>query len=57
MSTVFHPHTDGVTEQVNCSIGQVLRSAVKDDQRNLAEKCPMVEVALNSNISATTGFC
>ena len=29
---------------------------IHDDQRDWAAKCPMVEFALNSNVSATTGF-
>ena len=29
---------------------------INDDQRDWAAKCPMVEFALNSSISATTGF-
>jgi len=29
---------------------------IQDDQKNLADKCPMVELMLNSNISATTGL-
>jgi hypothetical protein len=56
MVTVFHPQTDGVTKRANRSIGQVLRSVVRDDQKDWAAKCPMVELALNSNVSATTGF-
>ena len=34
MSTVFHPHTDGATEWANCSIGQILRMSINDDQPN-----------------------
>ena len=56
MSTAFHPQTDGATERANRSIGQILRSVVDNDQKNWAEKCPMVEFAINSSISATTGF-
>jgi hypothetical protein len=56
MATAFHPQTDGATESANCSIGQVLRSVVHDDQKDWAAKCPMVELVLNSNVSATTGF-
>jgi hypothetical protein len=56
MATAFHPQTVGATEQANCSIGQVLRSVVCDDQRDWAAKCPMVELALNSNVSVMTGF-
>ena len=56
MSTVFHPQTDGTTEQANHSIGQILRMIINDDQKNWADKCPMVEFALNSSVSATTVF-
>ena len=53
MSTVFHPQMDGATERANHSIGQILRMIINDDQKNWADKCPMVEFALNST---TTGF-
>jgi transposase InsO family protein len=56
MSTAFHPQTDGTTERVNRLIGQILRSVVHDNQKDWAVKFPMVELALNSNISAMTGF-
>ena len=56
MATTFHPETDGATERANRSICQVLRSVVHDDQKDWATKCPMVEIVLNSNVSATTGF-
>ena len=57
MSTAFHPQTDGATEQANHSIGQILRMIINnDDQKNWADKCPMVEFVLNSSVSATTGF-
>ena len=56
MSTVFHPQMDGATEQANHSIGQILRMIINHDQKNWADKCPMVEFALNSSISTTTGF-
>ena len=56
MSTVFHPQMDGPTEWASRSIGQILRMIINDDQKNWADKCPMVEFALNSSVSATTGF-
>jgi hypothetical protein len=56
MATAFHPQMDGATERANCSIGQVLRSIVRNDQKDWAAKCTMVELALNNNVSVTTGF-
>ena len=56
MSIAFHPQTDGATEPANCSIGQVLRMIILDDQRDWAAKCPIVEFVLKSNVSTTTGF-
>ena len=56
MSTAFHPQTDGAIEWANRSIGQILRMIINDDQKNWADKCPMVEFVLNSSVSATTGF-
>ena len=56
MSTAFNPQMDGTTEQANCSIGQILRLIINDDQKNWADKCPMVEFALNSSVSTTMGF-
>lgn len=56
MSTVFHPQTDGATERVNRSIGQVLRAMIQPDQRDWRRKLPMVEFALNSTSSSSTGF-
>ena len=54
MSTVFHPQMDGATEQANHSIGQILRMIINDDQKNWADKCLMVEFALNSSVITTT---
>ena len=56
MSTAFHPQMDGATEWVNCSIGQILWMVIQDDQKNWTDKFPMVELMLNSNISAMTGL-
>ena len=52
MSTVFHPQMDGATELANHSIGQILRMVIKNYQKDWAAKCPMVEFALNSSVSA-----
>ena len=56
MSTAFYPQMDGATEWANCSIGQILRMIINDDQKNWADKCPMVEFALNNSVSTTTRF-
>ena len=55
-STAFHPQTDGTTEQANCSISQILRTVIQDNQKDWAIKCTMVKFVLNSNVSMTTGF-
>ena len=54
MSTSFHPQ--GVTKWGNRSIGQVLQAMVRNNQKDCAELCLMVEFALNSSVSATTGY-
>ena len=56
MSTSFHPQTDGAMEWANCSISQVLRALVHNSQNNWAEHFPMVEFALNSSMSTSTGY-
>ena len=56
MSTSFHPQTDGQTERMNRNIGQILRTAVRPDQKDWIEKIDMVEFAINSSVSATTGY-
>ncbi|KAJ3475421.1 hypothetical protein NLI96_g11847 [Meripilus lineatus] len=56
MSTAFHPQTDGATERANRTIGQILRASVQPDQRDWAERTPMVEFAINSSISRSTGM-
>ena len=56
MSTAFHPQTDGTSERTIRSINQVLRSMVNPDQLDWIEKIPITEFALNSSVSATTGF-
>lgn len=56
MSTAFHPQTDGATEKANQSIGQILRTMVEPNQTDWVDKLPLVEFAINSNISSSTGF-
>ena len=56
MSTSFHPQTDGASERAIRSVAQILRTMVRPDQRDWADKVPMVEFALNSAISSSSGF-
>ena len=56
MSTSFHPQTDSASERAIRSIAQILRAMVRPDQRDWSDKTPMVEFALNSAISSSSGF-
>ena len=44
MSTVFHPQTNGATEQANRSIAQILCTVVSNDQKDWSSKCLMVNL-------------
>src|ERR1700683_1503520 len=56
MSTSFHPQTDGHSERVIRSIGQILCSTVSLDQKDGLPRIPLVEFALNSSINSSSGF-
>lgn len=56
MSTSFHPQTDGLTERMNRSIGQIFRSQVRADQKDWVDKIDMTEFAINASISGTTRY-
>jgi len=56
MSTSFHPQTDGASERAIRSVAQILRAMVRPDQQDWPDKIPMVEFALNSAISSSSGF-
>jgi transposase InsO family protein len=56
MSTAFHPQMDGATKRANQSIGQMMRSMVRADQKDWMEKIPLIEFAINASISTSTGF-
>jgi hypothetical protein len=55
-STSYHPQTDGASERAVRMVSQILRSVVSANQSDWAQRIPMVEFAINSAISATTGF-
>ena len=52
----FHLQTDSASEHAIRSVAQILRAIVRPDQRDWAEKIPMVEFTLNSAISTSSGF-
>ena len=56
LSTAFHLQTDGITEQVNHSIGQILRAMICPDQKDWVDKLPLVEFAINLSIASATGM-
>ena len=56
MSTAFHLQMDGATERANSSIAKILCTVVSNNQRHWSDKCPMVELAINSSVNATTGY-
>lgn len=55
-STAFHPQSDGQTERAHRVIEQVLRAYVLSTGACWHELLGYVEFALNSSVSATTGF-
>ncbi len=56
MSTAFHPQTDGASERAIKTVGQILRAFVTPDQTDWAEKTSLVEFAINTSISSSTGY-
>ena len=55
MSTTYHPQTDGQTERANRSILQILRHFVNVSGSNWAQNLSVVEFAINSAVSRSTG--
>ena len=37
-------------------MAQILCTVVSNDQKDWADKCPMVDFAINSSVNATTGY-
>jgi hypothetical protein len=56
MSSAYHPQTDGSTERANRTAIQMLRQCVRPDQKDWALKLPVIEFAINSARSETTGY-
>lgn len=55
LSTAYHPQTDGQTERANQTLEAYLRHYVNYAQDNWVNYLPMAQLALNQQISATTG--
>jgi Integrase zinc binding domain/Integrase core domain len=55
-STAYHPQTDGQTEVVNRSLGNLLRSLVGDNLTTWDLVIPHAEFAYNSSANRTTGM-
>jgi hypothetical protein len=55
-STAFHPQTNGASERMIHKVSQVMRAMVRPDQLDWPKQLPMVEFALNSSVSKSTGF-
>ena len=56
MSTADRPRTDGQTERVNCVIGDVIRSVCAKLPKTWSSMLPVIELALNNAVHASTGF-
>jgi hypothetical protein len=56
MSTSYHPESDGQTERANRTIEDMLRSYVSSLQDDWDELLPLMEMAYNNAVQASTGF-
>ena len=55
-STAYHPHTDGQTEVINWSLGQLLRYLVHDHITTWDQALPIAEFAYNNSVNRSTGI-
>ncbi|SJL16373.1 uncharacterized protein ARMOST_19895 [Armillaria ostoyae] len=56
MSTSFHPQTDGMTERMNRSVGQMFCAGLHPDQKDWYRRVDLTEFAINASVSDTTRF-
>ncbi|KAG3134405.1 hypothetical protein PI124_g6189 [Phytophthora idaei] len=56
MSTADLPQTDGQTTCVNRVVENILRSVCAEAPKRWSEMLPLVELALNNAVHASTGF-
>lgn len=55
-SSVYHPQTDGMKEQVNRTIMSLVCTCINPAQSNWASRLPGIEFAINSARLETTGM-
>ena len=55
-SCAYHPQTDGQTEVVNRSLGNLLRSLVSDHLKSWDQRLYQAEFAYNRSVNRSTGF-
>ena len=55
-SSVYHPQTDGQTEVVNSSLGNLLRCLVQDNLKSWDMKLCQAEFAHNHAVNRSTGY-
>ena len=56
-SPAYHPQTDGQTEVVNRSLGNLWRSLMEDHVKMWDKKLSQAEFACNHSINRSTGLC
>ena len=56
MSSAYHPETDGSTERANRTVTQMLRQCINEKQTDWVSKLPVIEFAINSARSESTGY-
>ena len=54
-STTFHPQTDGQTEVVNQSLGNLLQCLVGEANQNWDSILPITQLAYNSSVNRSIG--
>ncbi|PKU83407.1 RNA-directed DNA polymerase [Dendrobium catenatum] len=57
LSSAYHPQTDGQTEVVNRTLGNMLRCLVQDHPKKWEEVLSQAEFAFNSMPNRSTGHC
>ena len=55
--SVYYPQTDGQTEVVNRSLGNILHSLVEDHVKTWDQKLSQAEFAFNHLVNRSTGLC